>query len=244
MILSDYFIGEQFMSSNMIKYFAEFLGTLLLVVGGVGSAVLAGSSIGFIGVAFAFGFTLTLLAYCIGPISGCHVNPAVTLGLYFARKFPLSQVIPYILVQLIGAVAGAAIIYVIASGKTGFNVHEGFAANGFGEHSPGGYSALSAAITEILLTALLVFVVLNTTRSQFPSGCNAFAVGITLVVIHLVSIPVTNTSVNFARSLGSAVFIGGPFLTQLWLFAVAHVIAALVAALIYQGLYPTEKKSL
>ncbi len=231
------------MGSNLTKYFAEFLGTLLLVVVGVGfgAAVLAGKSIGFLGVAFAFGLTLMLLAYCIGPVSGCHINPAVTLGLCFARKFPISQVIPYIVVQLVGAIAGAAVVWFIASGKAGFNVHEGFAANGFGDHSPSGYTALAVAVTEIIMTALLIFVVLCTTRVKFPAGCREFAIGITLIAIHLVSIPVTNTSVNFARTLATAVFVGDGFLNQLWLFAVSHVIAAVLAVIVYQGLYPTKK---
>ncbi|RZI46687.1 aquaporin [Candidatus Finniella inopinata] len=221
----------------MPKYFAEFIGTLLLVVMGVGAAVLAGSSIGFLGVSLAFGLTLMLLAYTIGPVSGCHINPAVTLALCFAGKFQARHVIPYIIMQVAGALVGAAIVYVIASGKAGFDVHAGFASNGFGAHSPMGYTCMAAAIIEVVTTAVLVFAVLCTTRNNFPAGFGGLLVGITLVAIHLVSIPVTNTSANFARSFATAVFAGRIFLDQLWLFGAAHIIASIAAVTVFRILY-------
>lgn len=228
------------MPSNFRTYLAEFLGTFLLVVGGVGAAVLAGHFIGLLGTSLAFGFTLMFLVYALGPISGCHVNPAVTLGLFLARKFPSSQVLPYIIAQLLGAILGATAIYLIASGKANFNLHDGFAANGFGANSPSGHNAIAAFIAETVLMALLIFVVLSTTRPNFSVGFEGLAIGIVVVVIHLVSIPVTNTSVNFARSLGTAIFAGGPFLAQLWLFGVAHVLAAFLAVGAHQVLTPRE----
>jgi aquaporin Z len=218
------------MTANPVtKYLAELIGTCILVLIGCGSAILAGGGIGFVGISLAFGFALLLLTYCLGPISGCHLNPAVTLCLALSRKFPSCNVPGYIISQCLGAILGAFVIYLIATGKAGFDVQQGFALNGFGEHSPKGYSMVSCLITEAVLTTLLLFVVLSTTHSSFPGQFSGIAVGFTLAAIHLVSIPVTNTSVNFARSLGVAVFHGGWALEQLWLFAVAQVIAVLVA---------------
>lgn len=230
------------MSANINKYLAEFLGTLLLVLLGVGAAVMAGKYIGFLGVAFAFGFALLLLAYSIGPISGCHINPAVTLGLFFAGRFKGADVLPYILSQVLGGVVGAVVVYLIASGHADFSIqNHGFAANGFDLYSPAGYTALSAGITETIMTGLLVFVVLCTTRSAFPVGFGGLLVGSTLVAIHLVSIPVTNTSVNFARTLGTAIFAGPHFINQLWLFAIAQIAGAIIASVIYRVLYNSDK---
>ena len=191
--------------------------------------MLAGGDIGFVGVAFAFGSALLVLAYCLGPISGCHLNPAVTLCLALTRKFPSANVVGYIASQCLGAILGGFIIYMIATGKAGFDVHQGFALNGFGEYSPRGYSMMACLITEVVMTALLLFVVLSTTHASFPAQFTGIAVGFALTAIHLVSIPVTNTSVNFARSLGVALFHGGWALEQLWLFAVAQVIAVFLA---------------
>lgn len=215
--------------SPLSRYLAELIGTLILVLMGCGSAVLAGSDIGFVGVSLTFGLTLLLLAYAIGPISGCHVNPAVTLCLFFDGKIAASEAPGYIISQLIGGVIGAWILYLIASGIPGFDISKGFALNGFGEHSPHQFSMISCLITEITMTSLLLFVVLATTKSYFSSGFGGLTVGLTLAAIHLVSIPVTNTSVNFARSFGPAVFHGGWALEQLWLFAIAQFIAVIVA---------------
>ncbi len=221
----------------MNKYLAESLGTCLLVLFGCGSAVLAGSHIGFVGVALTFGFTLLLLAYLLGPISGCHLNPAVTLTLAFSKKLPACDVVPYIVAQVVGGVVGAYILLHIAQGHAHFNVHTtGFACNGFGEHSPGGYSELSCLITEAVMTTVLLLAVLSTTRKKFPSDIAGIFLGGTLVAIHLVSIPVTNTSVNVARSIGVAVIHGGWALHQLWLFAVAQLIAVVFAVVIFKTL--------
>ncbi len=218
------------MTANPVtRYLAELIGTCILVLVGCGSAVLAGGDIGFAGIALSFGFALLLLVYCLGPISGCHLNPAVTLCLAFTRKFPSSNVIGYIIAQCLGAILGAFVVYLIATGKAGFDVHQGFALNGFGEYSPKGYSMVACLITEVVMTALLLFVILASTHTSFPAQFTGIALGFTLTAIHLVSIPVTNTSVNFARSLGVAVFHGGWALEQLWLFAVAQIIAVFLA---------------
>jgi len=223
------------MSANpLTRYLSEFIGTCLLVLMGCGCAVLAGADVGFTGVALAFGTTLLFLAYCLGPISGCHLNPAVTLCLAFSKKFPSSNVIGYIVAQCFGAILGGFVVYMIASGKAGFDIQQGFALNGFAEHSPKGYSMISCLITEAAMTAVLLFVILSTTHKSFPAQFTGVTVGLTLTAIHLVSIPVTNTSVNIARSLGVAVFHGGWALEQLWLFAVAHVIAVVLAIVVHR----------
>lgn len=216
----------------MNKYLAESLGTAFLVLLGCGSAVLAGSHIGFTGIALTFGLTLLLLVYWLGPISGCHLNPAVTLSLFFTKKLPVSEVLPYIIAQIVGAIIGAFILLHIAEGHHGFSLMAGFACNGFGEHSPGGYSQISCLITEVLMTLVLLLAVLSTTRKKFPSDVAGIFLGFTLAVIHLVSIPVTNTSVNLARSIGPAVVHGGWAIHQLWLFAVAQIIAVVLAVVI------------
>lgn len=215
------------------KLGAEFLGTLWLVLGGCGSAVLAAAfpalGIGFVGVAFAFGLTVLTMVYTVGPISGCHLNPAVTIGLCAGGRFPASLVVPYIVVQVLGAIAGSAILYLIASGKAGFDLAGGFASNGYGAHSPGGYSLGSAAVCEIVMTFMFLTVILGATHGRAPVGFAGIAIGLALTLIHLISIPVTNTSVNPARSTGPALFAGGLALQQLWLFWLAPIVGALLA---------------
>lgn len=213
----------------MNKYIAEVLGTCLLVLMGCGSAVLAGSQIGLLGIALTFGFTLLFLAYWLGPISGCHLNPAVTLALACSKKSSASEVIPYIIAQIMGGILGGFILLQIAQGNAEFSLASGFACNGFAEHSPGKYSMISCLITEAAMTFVLLMVVIGTTRKEFSAGAIGLTVGITLAAIHLVSIPITNTSVNLARSIGVAVVHGGWALEQLWLFAVAHLIAVVLA---------------
>jgi aquaporin Z len=216
---------------------AEFIGTFWLVFGGCGSAVLAaafpGLGIGFAGVALAFGLTVLTMAYAIGHISGCHLNPAVSIGLVVARRFPASELLPYIVLQVLGAIAGAGILYVIASGKPGFDVMGGFASNGYGAHSPGGYSLLAAFVAEALLTFFFLVIILGSTDSRAPTGFAPIAIGLGLTLIHLISIPVTNTSVNPARSMGPAVYVGGWALSQLWLFWVAPILGATIAGVVY-----------
>lgn len=225
------------------KLLAEFLGTAWLVLGGCGSAVLAAAfpelGIGFAGVALAFGLTVLTGAYALGPISGAHFNPAVTLGLWAGGRFPAGDILQYIVAQVLGAIAGAAVLYVIASGKAGFDVAAGFASNGFGEHSPGGYSMTSALVTEIVLTFMFLVVILGATHKRAPVGFAGLAIGLALTLIHLISIPVTNTSVNPARSLGPAVFAGGWALSQLWLFWVAPIAGALVGGWLYRAMLDT-----
>jgi aquaporin Z len=213
----------------MNKYLAESLGTCVLVLIGCGSAVLAGGHIGFVGVALSFGLTLLFLAYWLGPISGCHLNPAVTLSLAFSKKITMCEIMPYIIAQITGGILGGFILWQIAQGNAGFSLAAGFACNGFGEHSPGDYSMISCLITEVIMTTILLLVVLSTTRKNFPVDAIGLCVGATLVVIHLVSIPVTNTSVNLARSIGVAAIHGGWALEQLWLFAAAQFIAVILA---------------
>jgi aquaporin Z len=216
---------------------AEFIGTFWLVFGGCGSAVLAaafpGLGIGFAGVALAFGLTVLTMAYAIGHISGCHLNPAVSIGLVVARRFPASELLPYIVLQVLGAIAGAGILYVIASGKPGFDVMGGFASNGYGVHSPGGYSLLAAFVAEALLTFFFLMIILGSTDSRAPTGFAPIAIGLGLTLIHLISIPVTNTSVNPARSTGPAVYVGGWALSQLWLFWIAPILGATIAGVVY-----------
>lgn len=219
---------------------AEFLGTFWLVFGGCGSAVFAAAfpdvGIGFLGVAFAFGLTLLTMAFAIGHISGCHLNPAVTVGLCVAKRFPGSGVIPYILAQVVGGIVGAALVYLIASGKPGFSLGGGLAANGYGEHSPGGYSLVSALVAETVLTFMFLIVILGSTDKRAPQGLAPIAIGLSLTLIHLISIPVTNTSVNPARSTGPALIVGGWAIAQLWLFWVAPVIGASIAGVVYSWL--------
>ncbi|MBA9030311.1 aquaporin Z [Rhizobium leguminosarum] len=218
---------------------AEFLGTFWLVFGGCGSAVLAAAypelGIGFVGVAFAFGLTVLTMAYAVGGISGGHFNPAVSLGLTVAGRFPAARLVPYIVVQVVGAVAAAALLYLIASGKAGFELG-GFAANGYGDHSPGGYSLLSALLIEVLLTMFFLIIILGSTSSRVPAGFAPLAIGLGLTLIHLVSIPVTNTSVNPARSTGQALFVGGWALQQLWLFWIAPLAGGALGGLVWKFL--------
>ncbi len=222
----------------MNKYIAECFGTFWLVLGGCGSAVLAAAfpetGIGFAGVALAFGLTVLTMAYAIGHISGCHLNPAVSVGLWAGGRFPGGQVIPYILAQVIGAVIAGGVLYLIASGKSGFDLGSGFASNGYGEHSPGGYSLMAAAVTEIVMTAMFLIIIMGATHGRAPQGFAPIAIGLGLTLIHLISIPVTNTSVNPARSTGVALYVGDWATAQLWLFWLAPIIGGAVGALIYR----------
>ena len=225
---------------------AEFFGTFWLVFGGCGSAVLAAAfpelGIGFDGVALAFGLTVVTMAYAVGHISGAHFNPAVTVGLWTGSRFPAKDVVPYIIAQVIGGIAAGAVLYLIASGKPGFDAAaSGFASNGYGEHSPGGFSMQSAIVAEFVLTAFFLIVINGTTHKLAPTGFAPLAIGLTLTLIHLISIPVTNTSVNPARSTGVAVFQGGWALGQLWLFWVVPLIGGAVGGLIYRGLLEDKK---
>jgi aquaporin Z len=222
----------------------EFLGTLWLVLGGCGSAVLAAAfpnvGIGLLGVSLAFGLTVLTMAYAIGHISGCHLNPAVTVGLYTGKRFPASEVLPYIVAQVIGAIAGAGILYLIASGAPGFSLAGGFAANGYGTHSPGNYTLVAGLIAEIVLTFMFLIVILGSTDARAPKGLAGLAIGLCLTLIHLISIPVTNTSVNPARSTGPAIFVGGWALSQLWMFWVAPIVGAALAGFVYAWLLASE----
>ena len=217
---------------------AEFIGTLWLVLGGCGSAVLAAAfpnvGIGLLGVSFAFGLTVLTMAYAIGHVSGCHLNPAVSVGLWAGGRFPASDLIPYIVVQVLGAIAGAGILYVIASGNAAFDVHAGFAANGYGEHSPGHYSMAAGLVSEVVMTFGFLFVIMGSTHGSAPKGFAPIAIGLCLTLIHLVSIPVTNTSVNPARSTGQALFVGDWALSQLWLFWLAPIVGAVLAGVVYR----------
>jgi aquaporin Z len=222
----------------MKKYSAEFVGTFWLVLGGCGSAVLAAAfpqvGIGLLGVSLAFGLTVLTMAYAIGHISGCHLNPAVSVGLWAGGRFPANQLLPYIVSQVLGAIAAGAVLYMIASGKAGFDVSAGFASNGFGEHSPGGYSMHAALVCEVVMTALFLIVILGATDKRAPAGFAPIAIGLCLTLIHLISIPVTNTSVNPARSTGVAVFVGDWALSQLWLFWVAPIAGGVIGAVVYR----------
>ncbi|MCU1261741.1 MAG: family channel protein [Bryobacterales bacterium] len=221
------------------RFAAEMLGTFWLVFGGCGSAVLAAAfpilGIGFAGVALAFGLTVLTMAYAIGHISGCHLNPAVTVGLVVAKRFPASEMFTYILAQVIGACIGAGILFVIATGKPGFDVSAGFASNGYGLHSPGGYSLIACLITEVVLTFMFLTIILGATDGRAPAGFAPIAIGLGLTLIHLIGIPVTNTSVNPARSLAPALFVGGWALQQVWLFWVAPIAGAALAGLAYEA---------
>jgi aquaporin Z len=223
----------------MKSYGAEFIGTFWLVLGGCGSAVLAAAfpevGIGLLGVALAFGLTVVTMAYAVGHISGCHLNPAVTIGLTAGGRFPAEKVAPYVVAQVLGAIVAGGVLYLIATGKAGFDVSAGFASNGYGEHSPGGYSLTAAALTEVVMTAVFLFVILGATAKDAPPGFAGLAVGLALTLIHLISIPVTNTSVNPARSTGVAVFVGGWAIAQLWLFWIAPIVGAVVGAFAYRA---------
>jgi aquaporin Z len=222
----------------MKQYGAEFLGTFWLVLGGCGSAVLAAAfpevGIGLHGVSLAFGLTVLTMAFAIGHISGCHLNPAVSIGLWAGGRFPAGQLVPYIIAQVLGGIAAGAVLYVIASGAPGFDVSKGFASNGFGAHSPGGYSMMAALVTEVVMTMFFLIVILGATDKRAPAGFAPIAIGLALTLIHLISIPVTNTSVNPARSTGVAVFVGDWAVGQLWLFWVAPIVGAVLGAVAYR----------
>jgi aquaporin Z len=227
------------------KLAAEFLGTLWLVLGGVGSAVLAGIfqdvGIGLHGISLAFGLTVMTMAFAIGHISGCHLNPAVTLGLVAGGRFPIGEAVPYIVAQVAGAIAGAAILYMIASGRAGFDVTERFGANGWGDLSPGKFSFGAAVVTEVVMTFFFLIVIMGATHRKAPPGFAPIAIGLCLTLIHLISIPVTATSVNPARSTSQALFAGGGYLGQLWLFWVAPIAGAVLGGLFYRWLSPNER---
>ena len=228
----------------MKRYVAEFFGTFWLVLGGCGSAVLAATfpdvGIGLLGVSLAFGLTVLTMAYAIGHISGCHLNPAVSVGLWAGGRFESNQLLPYILAQVLGGLFAGGVLFVIASGAAGFDVSAGFASNGYGEHSPGGYSLPAALVTEIVMTAMFLLVILGATDKRAPQGMAPIAIGLCLTLIHLISIPVTNTSVNPARSTGVAVFVGDWAVSQLWMFWLAPVIGAVIGAVIYRYIGSTE----
>jgi aquaporin Z len=223
------------------RAFAEFLGTFWLVFGGCGAAVLAAGfpsvGIGFAGVALAFGLTLLTMAFAIGHISGCHLNPAVSVGLVAGKRFPASELWPYIVAQVVGGIAASGVLFIIASGLANFDVSQGFAANGYGVHSPGGYSLLAGAVAEVVLTMFFLFVIMGATDSRAPKGFAPIAIGLCLTLIHLVCIPVTNTSVNPARSTGPAIFVGGWALAQLWLFWVAPLVGGALGGFTYRTLF-------
>lgn len=221
---------------------AELIGTFWLVLGGCGSAVLAASfpiGIGLVGVSMAFGLTVLTMAFAIGHISGCHLNPAVSLGLVVGGRFPLKDLVPYVIAQVVGAILAASVIYLIASGKAGFELSNGLASNGYGEHSPGQYSLGAGFVSEVVMTAMFILIIMGATDSRAPAGFAPIAIGLALTLIHLVSIPVTNTSVNPARSTGPALFVGGWALHQLWLFWVAPLIGAVIGGALYRGLFRT-----
>jgi len=228
----------------MKKLTAEFIGTFWLVLGGCGSAVLAAGypelGIGFVGVSIAFGLTVLTGVYALGHISGAHFNPAVSVGLWLGGRFDKKELLPYIGAQVLGGLAGAGTLYMIASGKAGFDASNGFASNGFGDHSPDGYNMMSALITEVVMTFMFLIIILGATHSKAPKGFAGIAIGLGLTLIHLISIPVTNTSVNPARSTSQALFAGGEAMGQLWLFWVAPIVGAALAGLVYKYLAPEE----
>ena len=223
------------------KLGAEFLGTFWLVLGGCGAAVLAagipGGGIGYMGVALAFGLTVLTMVYAIGPISGAHLNPAVSFGLWAGRRFPSPELAPYVIAQVLGAIAAAGVLYFIASGGPGFELSNGLASNGYGAHSPGGYALAACLVTEVVMTFMFLIIILGATDKRAPQGFAGIAIGLGLTLIHLISIPVTNTSVNPARSTGPAIFVGGWALSQLWLFWVAPIAGALLAGIAYRWLF-------
>ncbi|MBB5338765.1 aquaporin Z [Tunturiibacter gelidoferens] len=227
---------------------AEFFGTFWLVFGGCGSAVLAAAfpnlGIGFVGVALAFGLTVLTMAFAIGHVSGCHLNPAVSIGLVVGKRFAPSELLPYIIAQVLGAIAGSGVLYLIASGKPGFSLAAGFASNGYADHSPGGYSLLACFVAEVVLTAFFLLVILGATDERAPKGFAPIAIGLCLTLIHLISIPVTNTSVNPARSTGPAIFVGGWALSQLWLFWVAPILGAILGGLISTAFFAAPQPPL
>lgn len=229
----------------MHRYLAEFVGTFWLVLAGCGSAVLAAAfpdvGIGLVGVSFAFGLSVLTMAYAIGHVSGCHLNPAVSAGLWAGGRFPATQLAPYILAQVAGALVAGGVLYLIASGKPGFDVTAGFASNGYGMHSPGGYSLLAGFVTEVVMTMMFLVVILGSTGARAPQGFAPIAIGLGLTLIHLVSIPVTNTSVNPARSTGVALFAGGSYIAQLWLFWVAPLIGGVLGAAVYRVIATPER---
>jgi len=222
----------------MNKYSAEFVGTFWLVLGGCGSAVLAAAfpdlGIGLLGVALAFGLTVLTMAFAIGHISGCHLNPAVSVGLWAGGRFPSKDLIPYIVAQVLGGIVAGGVLYLIASGKAGFDLSAGFASNGYGAHSPGGYSLLAALVSEVVMTMMFLVVILGATDKRAPQGFAPVAIGLCLTLIHLISIPVTNTSVNPARSTAVAVYVGGWAVAQLWLFWVAPIVGGILGAIVYR----------
>lgn len=223
----------------MKKYLAELVGTFWLVLGGCGSAVLAAGfpdvGIGLLGVSLAFGLTVLTMAYAIGHISGCHLNPAVTFGLWAGGRFESKDILPYVLAQVIGGVIAGGVLYVIATGQAGFDIGaSGFASNGYGEHSPGGYSFMAALVSELVMTGVFLFVIMGATDARVPKGFAPIAIGLCLTLIHLISIPVTNTSVNPARSTGVAVFVGDRAMSQLWLFWVAPIVGGMIGAIVYK----------
>ena len=230
---------------NTKKYVAEAIGTFWLTFAGCGSAVIAAGfpqvGIGLVGVSLAFGLSVVTMAYAIGHISGCHLNPAVTVGLAAGGRFPAGQILPYVIAQVIGAVVAAALLYVIASGAPGFDVSKGFASNGYGAHSPGQYNMMVCFITEVVMTMMFLFIIMGATHGKAPAGFAPLAIGLALVMIHLVSIPVTNTSVNPARSTGPALFVGGWALEQLWLFWIAPVIGAALAGFTYKAVFDSKR---
>lgn len=229
----------------MKQYGAEFFGTFWLVLGGCGSAVLAaafpGLGIGLLGVSLAFGLTVLTMAYAIGHISGCHLNPAVSIGLWAGGRFPAAKLLPYIVAQVLGAIVAGGVLCVIASGKAGFDVSAGFASNGYGAHSPGGYSLLACLVSEVVMTMMFLLVILGATDARAPAGFAGLPIGLALTLIHLISIPVTNTSVNPARSTGVALYVGDWATSQLWLFWVAPIAGALLGAAIYRFIGSPEK---
>jgi aquaporin Z len=220
------------------KYAAECIGTFWLTLGGCGSAIIAAGfpqvGIGLLGVSLAFGLTVVTMAYAIGHVSGCHLNPAVTVGLAAGGRFPTGQIAPYVIAQVIGAIIAAGLLYLIASGAPGFDVAKGFASNGYGDHSPGKYSMVSGFITEVVMTMMFLFIIMGSTHGKAPAGFAPLAIGLGLTLIHLVSIPITNTSVNPARSTGPALFVGGWALAQLWLFWVAPLIGGALGGILYR----------
>ena len=231
--------------SLLKRTFAEFFGTFWLVFGGCGAAVFAAGypilGIGFVGVALAFGLTVLTMAFAIGHISGCHLNPAVTAGLVAGKRFPAGEALPYIIAQVVGAIAAAGVLFVIASGKAGFSLANGFASNGYADHSPDHYSLLACLVAEVVLTAFFLLVIMGSTDARAPKGFAPIAIGLCLTLIHLISIPITNTSVNPARSTGQALFVGGWALGQLWLFWVAPLIGGILGGFIYRGLFAKEE---
>jgi aquaporin Z len=229
----------------MKKYVAEFFGTFWLVLGGCGSAVLAAAypdvGIGLLGVSLAFGLTVLTMAFAIGHISGCHLNPAVSIGLWAGGRFQAKELLPYIISQVLGAIVAGGVLYVIASGKAGFDVSAGFASNGYDAHSPGGYSVLAAFVSEVVMTMMFLLVIMGATDKRAPQGFAPIAIGLCLTLIHLISIPVTNTSVNPARSTGVAVFVDGWAISQLWLFWLAPIVGAVLGAVIYRFIASDDK---